>query len=374
MPSLTRRGLLAALAASAALPTVGFAAPATDTRTLVVLLRGGLDGLALVPRTERGFATARGHAAPEGTPLPLDDGFALHPALAPLKPLYDAGDLLVAHAVGLPYAARSHFDAQDLLESGLAQPMAADTGWLGRAVAAAGGPGPAWAFGGGLPLLLRGGDATSVDPTRRGRRPDARLDRLQALLQGDDRFGPALADALATRALVDRTVVRRSQRLPDQAASLAALMALPDGPRVGTLELTGWDTHTGQQRTLDRQLADLAEGLSAYAAATPPDVWRRTVVVVVTEFGRTVAGNGTGGTDHGVGGAALVLGGAVAGGVHADWPGLGTADLVEGRDLAITTDLRALLKGVLATQLGLDDATLARDVFPGSEAVAPLRV
>ncbi len=372
--SLTRRGLIAALAATAALPAVSFAAASTERRTLVVLLRGGLDGLALVPHEgDRAFARARGDAAPEAPGLPLHDGFALHPAMAPLHPHYDAGDLLVVHATGLPYRQRSHFDAQDLLESGLDQPMASDSGWLNRAVAASGRPGPAWALGTGVPLLLRGeARSTSVDPTRRGRREDARLDRVRGLLASDPVLGDALEQGLATRRLVDSLVVRRSKQLAAQADTLARLMALPDGPRVATLELNGWDTHTGQSGGLNRRLGDLAKGLAAYAEATPADVWAKTMIVCVTEFGRTVAGNGTGGTDHGVGGAALVFGGAVAGGVQADWPGLGTADLVEGRDLAITTDLRAVLKGVLSTQLGLDDEVLAAEVFPGSAAVAPI--
>jgi uncharacterized protein (DUF1501 family) len=374
MPDLTRRALLAALSATAALPSVSFAAPAaTDTRTLVVLLRGGLDGLALAPRIDdRSWSAARGDAHDDRAPLPIDDGFGLHPALAPLERRYRTGELLVVHATGLPYDGRSHFDAQDMLETGHPRPMASASGWLDRAVCAAG-PLPAWAFGRSVPLILRGeAGATSLDPTRRARRDDGRLQQVRQVLSHDPLLGPSLEEGLATRRLLDEVVVRRSRQLSDQALTLAHLMALPQGPRVATLELTGFDTHTRQQGTLDRQLGQLAEGLASFADALPDDVWRRTVVVCVTEFGRTVAGNGTGGTDHGVGGAALVFGGTIAGGVHADWPGLGHDDLLEGRDLAVTTDLRAVLGGVLSKQLGLSRQVLADTVFPGSHGLRPL--
>jgi uncharacterized protein (DUF1501 family) len=168
---------------------------------------------------------------------------------------------------------------------------------------------------------------------------------------------------------------------PNSFAALArrasAFLAQPDGPQAAVLELGGWDTHANQAnpngafvaalRQLDAGLAALREGLVA------ADAWKRTVVVVATEFGREVAVNGTLGTDHGTGGAALVLGGAVKGGrVIADWPGLAKADRFEGRDLRTTTDLRALLKGVLGDHLQVARKRLDGDVFPDSAAVRPL--
>lgn len=149
-------------------------------------------------------------------------------------------------------------------------------------------------------------------------------------------------------------------------------MAAPDGPRIGFVEDTGWDTHGGELAVLDRKLAELDAGLQAFHDGAQP-VWPRTVVAVVTEFGRTAAINGTGGTDHGTGGVAFLAGGAVAGGrVAGDWPGLGRAQLNEGRDLRATTDLRAVFKGVLRDHLGLDADVLARRVFPDSTALAPM--
>jgi len=371
MTTMNRRAFLAALAASASLPTVSLARASTDARLVVVLLRGGVDGLAMVPATaDPHFRQARGTAAPDHDGLPLDGPFALHPSMAPLLPLWERHELLVAHAVGLPYQQRSHFDAQDVLESGHARPMASDSGWLSRALVAAGSDGPAMAVGRHVPLILRGeARATSVDPSRRSRLTPERMAPIRDVLADDPQLAHAVVEGLATRAMVDSVTVRRSRDLDTQAATVAQLLALPDGPRVAVFDVGGWDTHSGQERTLERRLGQLADGLAAFAAADA-EVWRDTMVVCVSEFGRTVAGNGTGGTDHGTGGAALILGGGVHGQrVVADWPGLRPADLHEGRDLRPTTDVRGVLKGVLQAQLGLSDEVLATEVFPGSRDV-----
>jgi len=370
--SIDRRRFLMGLAAG----SVGLAwspahAAATGGPLLVIVLRGGLDGLAAVPAPgDPSFATARGAAGdvPMG-PL-LDDTFALHPSLASWQALWDDRDLLVAHGVGLPYARRSHFDAQDMLGSGLPQPMASETGWLGRAVHEAGGQGVA--VGRAVPLLLRGpGGVRSVDPTRRSRRDEGRLEAVRASLAADPVLGTALEDALDMRATLDRLGGGRARDLADTLATTAKLMALPDGPRVASLELDGWDTHSRQGPVLEKLLAELAEGVVAFRDADPT-LWKRAMVLVVTEFGRTVAGNGTDGTDHGVGGVAFALGGAVDGGrVLADWRGLGPDALVDGRDLPATTDLRALFAGALVSQLGLSEGR-ALDAFPGSGDLRPV--
>ena len=374
--SMNRRAFLSALAASAALPSVSLARVETDTRLVVVLLRGGLDGLGMVPATaDPHFRSARGAAAPTHDGLALDGPFALHPAMAPLMPLWERHELLVAHAIGLPYQQRSHFDAQDVLETGHARPMAFGSGWLSRALHAAALPQPALGVGAHVPLLLRGpARATSVDPGRRSLLSADRLAAVRAVLADDPLLSSAIDEGLATRALVDSVTVRRSRDMDAQAATVARLLALPEGPRVAVFDVGGWDTHTGQERVLERQLGQLAEGLVAFAEADPA-VWQKTMVVCVTEFGRTVAGNGTGVTDHGTGGAALVLGGAIRGRrVLTDWPGLRPQDLLEGRDLRPTLDVRGLLKGVLQAQLGLSERVLAREVFPDSQDVPILEV
>ena len=395
-------GLLAPLAGLQLVNAAGAAVPG-GPRLVLVILRGGLDGLAAVPAIgDPAFADARGALGRFASPaLPLDGLLALHPALPGLHRLYGQGELLVLHATGLPYRERSHFDAQQVLESGGERPFALDTGWLGRALAGNGHKG--MAFQSAVPLVLRGhaGIDTWAPSTRPDPAPDlvARLGRLYA---DDAALGDALARAQALR--VDGAMLasqpaavpnRQASGMqpgsitaapPRQAAALllarqaAAFVAADDGPQAAVLALGGWDSHANQAadggplvnnlRLLDNTLAALREGLTAPGTG---DVWRRTVVLVVTEFGRTVAINGTLGTDHGTGGAAFVLGGAVQGGrVLADWPGLAPAQRNDGRDLRITMDLRAVFKTVLTDHLGLPSALVANTLLPGSSSLPRL--
>jgi uncharacterized protein (DUF1501 family) len=354
-------------------------------RFVFVLLRGGLDGLAAVPAVgDPSYAAARGPLASfAAPPLLLSDGlFALHPTLVQLHAMYGRGELVVLHAVGLVYRERSHFDAQQVLESGGARPYELATGWLGRALAASGAKG--LALDTAVPLVLRGSDRVDTwapsalpEPT-----PDlvARLERMYA---GDAALAQALARARGLRddAMPTTTGGAMASGRAGVAAALARkageFLSQRNGPQAAVLELGGWDTHANQAapngalannlRVLDSALAALRDSLVA------GDAWARTAIVVASEFGREVAVNGTLGTDHGSGGAAFVLGGAVHGGrVIADWPGLAPHDRFEGRDLRTTTDLRAVLKGVLGPQLQVADTTLERDVFPASAAMRPL--
>ncbi len=352
-----------------------------DARFVFVLLRGGLDGLAAVPAIgDPDFAAARGPLANFGAlPLPLDGTpFALHPALSSMHSLYRSGELAVVHAVGLAYRERSHFDAQQVLESGGSQPYQLTTGWLGRALAAHGNR-AGLALTTAVPLVLRGSER--IDTWAPSALPEPSPDlvaRLELLYAGDAALAQALARAKALRQQPGMN------EGPGNAGGRAAAVALArkaaeviaaaQGPRVAVLEMGGWDTHANQAapagalannlRTLDAALAALRESLGA--------AWSRTVVVVATEFGREVAVNGTQGSDHGSGGAAFVLGGAVHGGrVLTDWPGLARAQRYEGRDLRVTTDLRSVLKGVLGEHLRLPNAVIERTVFPAS-AAAPV--
>ena len=352
-----------------------------DARFVFVLLRGGLDGLAAVPAIgDPDFAAARGPLANFGAPPLALDGtpFALHPALSSMHSLYRSGELAVVHAVGLAYRERSHFDAQQVLESGGSQPYQLTTGWLGRALAAHGNR-AGLALTTAVPLVLRGSER--IDTWAPSALPEPSPDlvaRLELLYAGDAALAQALARAKALR---EQPGMNEG---PGNAGGRAAAVALArkaaeviaaaQGPRVGVLEMGGWDTHANQAapagalannlRTLDAALAALRESLGA--------AWSRTVVVVATEFGREVAVNGTQGSDHGSGGAAFVLGGAVHGGrVLTDWPGLARAQRYEGRDLRVTTDLRSVLKGVLGEHLRLPNAVIERTVFPAS-AAAPV--
>jgi uncharacterized protein (DUF1501 family) len=286
------------------------------------------------------------------------------------------------HAAGLPYRDRSHFDAQNVLEGGGERPYQLPTGWLGRGLAAGGQPGMALSTA--VPLLMRG--PKEVDTWAPSVLPDPSADliaRLNRIYAND----PALANALmrAQSLRGDMPAGNEMQAmggkgvgsLPAMARKAAEFMLQPKGPQIVMLEQGGWDSHanlTNEKSVYQNNLAQLDESLGLLhemlSAPTGKGVWGRTVVVVATEFGRQVEINGTRGTDHGTGGAAFVLGGAVQGGrVLADWPGLAKKDRYEGRDLKITTDLRAVFKGVMADHLRIASRPLDKDVFPGTEGM-----
>ncbi len=377
---LDRRGFLAgaaAAAALAALPRFALAAGArSDTRFLLVLLRGGMDGLhALQPLGDPAFAALRGDfVRSDGQPaaLPLDGDFVLHGRLAFLAELHARKQLAPLLAVAPPYRNRSHFEAQDCVENGMPG-SSGTTGWLNRCVAALAGS-KGVAISAVLPLAMRGPAAVSSWSPPLPERIDPILwQQLQQLYAADPQLAAAFAgiDTGMAGTGADGNG-RRGLRLPQAMAAAAKFMAAANGPRIGFVEDTGWDTHNGELAVLNRKLGELDAGLRAFHDGAPP-IWGQTVVAVVSEFGRTARINGTGGSDHGTGGLALLAGGAVNGGrIVGDWPGLAARQLNEGRDLRATTDLRALFKGVLRDHLGLEAAILARSVFPDSAAVAPL--
>jgi uncharacterized protein (DUF1501 family) len=380
-----------------------------DPRFLVVVLRGALDGLAAVaPVGDPDYSALRGDkvlrldgAAPA---LRLDRLFALNPAMPNLNRLYTAGQASVVHAVATPYRERSHFDGQDVLESGLAAPGATDIGWLNRALSALE-PGDridpgnrkAFAVGPVTPLVVRGpAPVLSWTPPRLQPAGEDTLMRLLELYRHTD---VALARALEER--IGLAAIARAGGMPtephpgqggqprpgavqagqvrayfaESAGSAAKFMARPDGPRVGALAFDGWDTHADEGAVSGRLAALLAalDGAIAAIETGMGPAWSDTVVAVVTEFGRTARINGTEGTDHGTATIALLVGGAVKGGrVIADWPGLKTANLHEQRDLRPTTDLRAVLKGVLRDHLRVAEPALSTKVFPDSMRAKPV--
>jgi uncharacterized protein (DUF1501 family) len=388
----SRRSLLmgfASFAAWAHLPKLASAADGRDPRLVVIILRGALDGLATVaPVGDPDYAGLHGVIAltKEGphAATPLDSMFSLHPAMPELARMYRAGQAAVIHAVATSYRDRSHFDGQDVLESGFPNPGRVQSGWLNRAVealprgerVAAG-----LAVGPTIPLVLRGAAPTvGWAPVNLQPAAEDTAMRLMELYRHRD---PALASALAQGLQIDRITGQSGDIRPARgvdamrtaARGTARLMAADDGPRIGALAFDGWDTHANEGGPVGR-LAQLLSGLDGALAELESglgDHWRNTVIVVVTEFGRTARINGTQGTDHGTGTVALLAGGAVKGGrVIADWPGLRAADLYESRDLKPTTDLRAALKGLLHDHLGLSVPVLADSVFPNSEAVRPM--
>lgn len=370
-----------------------FAAAPTENRLVVILLRGALDGLsAVIPYGDPAYATIRPELAlgQDSGMAKLDGMFALHPALADFKRLYDAGQMVALHGVAIPVRERSHFEAQAILEAGLASPRP-DDGWVSRSLLAMGAQPKAVAFGATLPLIARGG-ATIAAFMPSGVEPEhsAYLERVAMMYEGDPGLKDALAQGLDLETIAsaarhegakpkmdddggERPKGLKSENMVGLAKMAGRMLAEPDGVRVAVLEARGWDTHqrqgtvTGRLPRALKALNDAVAGLEKGMGAA----WKKAAVVVVTEFGRTVHMNGSAGTDHGTASCAFVLGGAVNGGrVVADWPGLAEKQLFEGRDLAPTMDVRALLKGVVGPHLGISSAALERDVFPDSANAA----
>jgi uncharacterized protein (DUF1501 family) len=364
------------------------AAAATDPRFIFVILRGALDGLAAVPPVgDPDYARLRGElalSASSGGALRLDDTFALHPSLSFLAQQWQAKQLAVVHAVSTPYRERSHFDAQDVLETGYARAHASRSGWLNRALpglpdAKAGSRKAAGvALGANVPLVMRGEvEVASWAPDRMPVVDDDTLQRLGDLYASDPVLSRRLADALAARemgsSMADDGKGGRglAAQVTETAKATANFLAQEHGPRVAVFETTGWDTHANEgsdKGALALRLKALDAGLSTLHDAMG-EAWQHTTVLVATEFGRTVAVNGTRGTDHGTGAAAFLLGGAVKGGrMITRWPGLSASALYEGRDLAPTTDLRSVIKSLLRDHMGVSPALIDREVFPDSAA------
>lgn len=379
---LNRRHLLAGATGAAALSFPVFAfgqAQATDKRLLVVILRGGMDGLsALAPVGDPTYASARARLALQrGATLALDDTFALNSNLPKMHALYRSGELLPVHACATAYRERSHFDAQNVLESGAAAPFARTEGWLNKALGALPNARPemGMALSAQAPLILRG--PTNVATWSPSALPDVDNDTMARLLSLYEASDPALAHALSSAISANGVAMdagagdmRAGPRAITPVAQIAARFLKDDaGPIAAVMEMGGWDTHANQgieQGPLARGLTSLDDGLDAFKSEMGP-AWANTIVIIATEFGRTVAPNGANGTDHGTGMAAFVAGGAVRGGrVLADWPGLARSALYEGRDLRPTTDLRGVFKGVLADHLRVPNAALERDAFPDS--------
>src|SRR5215472_3863379 len=401
-PSPSRRQLLAAggsLFAWAFLPKFAHAADARDPRLVVIILRGALDGLSAVgPVGDPAYAALHGKIAlslsGEHPALPLDSFFALNPAMPVFARLYREGHAAPVHATATSYRERSHFDGQDVLESGHAGPGFVQSGWLNRAIealprgeriAAKGG----LAVGASTPLILRGSEPVLgwAPHTLPAATDDLAARVLDLYAHRDPTLQAALAKGLETERIAAREGMSGETARPrgglDSAAGMrlaaegaAKLIAADDGPRVAALAFGGWDTHANEGGPVGR-LAFLLGGLDGALAEFESNLgerWRDTVVVVATEFGRTARINGTDGTDHGTATIALLAGGAVKGGrVISDWPTLKASSLYQGRDLAPTTDLRAVIKGVLADHLGISETALASTVFPESAAARPMK-
>lgn len=382
----SRRGFLLGSAATISFggSSLQVRAAETDSRFVLIFLRGAMDGLdVVVPYGDANLRPWRPNLVlPEpGRPNGLADlgGFwGLHPALKTMHALYEANDLLPIQAVAGPNRSRSHFEAQDMMEIGAEQRMT--SGWLNRIAGllpASPNCDVAFNMGTMVPLILHGPTPTTTwDPFHFRPRVSTRFyDNIVAMHANDARTGAELADGLRERRYIDRVLAGTSYDgisggFPRLARAAAKLLAAPDGPRMAELDLDGWDSHAGQQPLLADSLHRLDEGIAILRTGLA-DVWSKTAILVLTEFGRTVRVNGTAGTDHGTGTAAFLMGGAVAGGrVLVDWPGLAAGQLFENRDLQPTLDMRAVAKGLLGPHFGISGAGLAT-VFPDSDNVAP---
>ena len=397
----TRRNILKTMASAAALSawdapfSFSFASVPTERRLVVVVIRGALDGLAAVPpHGDPDYVSVRGALALDkngsaANVHDLDGFFGLNPSFTNLKAMYDAKEAVLFHNICSPYRDRSHFVGQNCLESGGACPHALNDGWLNRALAPMGlanGTG-AVAIEQTPPLLLSGSArAASWMPAVMPEPDSAFLAKVRALYATDPMLAQSLDGALNLQAqaasMTDDPNAKSGKfkasygNLTPLFEGAGKLLAHPGGPRVAVLDASGWDTHVAEgvgDGVLARRLQSLDAGLEALKVALGP-AWKNTAVVMATEFGCTVHPNGSGGTDHGTGGAAFLLGGAVAGGkVQAEWVGLKPSALKDGRDQPARTDLRALFKGVLADHMGVSQTALNTTIFPESGNVAAMK-
>lgn len=377
-PILGRRTVLGggavAMLASLA-PRMAFARAATDRRFVFVIQRGAADGLATIaPTGDPAYAAVRGAFAQDlAGGQRLGDFFTLHPSLAQTGQLFAAREALFVHAVASPYRERSHFDGQNVLETGGNAAYVLRDGWLNRLLGLLPpAEARATALAATVPMVLRGAhEVGSYAPSALPDASDDLLARVAALYQADPQLHGLWSQAMQTRMLAGDMAEGRGQNGAALGA-LAARLLGEEGARIAVIETGGWDTHTNQRGRLGIQLRNLDGLIGALKSGLGP-AWGNTLVLVATEFGRTAAPNGTGGTDHGTGAAAMLLGGAVAGGrVLADWPGLATGQLYEGRDLRPTMALDALIASALASHFRLDFAPTMARLFPNGQKGRPI--
>jgi len=370
---MNRRNILSALGASAAtfaLPNMAFANSGGSKKFIFILQRGAADGLmALAPTGDPAFEDMRGSFVRDlEASHKVDSYFTMHGALNNMERLYAKKQLVLAHAISSSYRDRSHFDGQNVLETGGAAPYVLNTGWLNRLIGLLpDGRRKAIGLGQTLPLALRGEYAAASFTPNATLDPHADLlSQVSDLYSDNPLLSSAWEQALQTRDMVGDVGKIGRRDFAAIGELMSRLIKGPEGANIATYETTGWDTHTGQSFRSKTELGRLDSFIAALQTGLGDD-WDNTVVVVATEFGRTVRMNGTQGTDHGTGSLAYILGGAVRGGrVISDWPGIGSSNLLDGRDLMPTTSLEMMLAGVIGDHFKLDSEKVSRELFPGS--------
>jgi len=389
--AINRRNILKAGGAgllATSLPGLSLASVPGDRKLIVVLLRGGMDGLSVViPHGDPDYEKVRPNIAikkpgEENGAFSLKSGFSLHPALKNMHAFWQENELLAVQAVSTADRTRSHFDAQDTLENGSSSASGARNGWLNRTIVAMqGASDTGLAVGKQVPLILRGEiQVQTWAPSKLPKSEGALLDQLERLYEIDPLFSSALQTARKSAAMTSSVMQgreggkkRKKIRFSALCENAARLLKADTGPSIASLELGGWDTHRNQGFALNSPLKQLDEGMGKLKSELGP-TWKKTAVVIISEFGRTAKENGTRGTDHGTAGVALLAGGAVNGGkIVGKWPGLSDNALFENRDLFPTTDLRSVLKAVLKDHLKIPDEELSANVFPKSQLAKPLK-
>lgn len=377
---MDRRGFMGAATLLAA-PRMLLAQAATERRFVFIIQRGAADGLNIViPYAEAPYAALRGELAIDpAAALKLDGTFALHPALSTLHKLYAGGEATFLHAVASTYRDRSHFDAQNVLETGGMSPYQLKDGWMNRLLSLLPRSGKeAIAFAPAVPLAMQGAvEVTTYAPSTLPEANEDLLMRVKQLYAPDQQLHALWTSALEARGMAGERMGGGGTRQDPAALGriVAGFLARADGPRLAMIETSGWDTHSGQDARLTRQLLGL-DGLIGGLRDGMGAIWAQTVVLVATEFGRTVAANGTSGTDHGTAAAAMLIGGAIKGGqIVADWPGLAPGNLLEGRDLRPTLALDRVIASTCSEAFGLDPVRTTQMLFPGADrhqAMPPL--
>ncbi len=373
---ISRRNFLVTACCAAAVPAfspVSFAAMPGENRFVTIVLRGAMDGLDLVqPYGDPAFAGFRPTLAltPDAGLIDLDGHFGLNPAAQPLMPLWQAKELAFVHAVSTPYRdQRSHFDGQDMLESGAEHVHEERTGWLNRALSSIprSADRKAIDINTSMELILSGPNEADVWASTSNMTMGAdEIGFFKRLYANDPEFNQVLAEALRTDMSAEQLFQdeKRGQGIRDVAKLAGGL--LKEDYRIASFSVDGWDTHAGQKGQFARTVKDLTIALTTLKDAVGPEVWKKTVVVAMTEFGRTARENGTGGTDHGTGGVAILAGGGIDGGrVLGNWPGLGDGKLLDDRDLMPTGDVRELAAAMLYRQFDVSSEALTNTIFPG---------
>jgi uncharacterized protein (DUF1501 family) len=355
-------------------PYIAFAAANTDRRFIFIIQRGAADGLnTVIPYADPGYAKLRGTLAIDASQATKLNGmFALHPSLVETAKMYGTGQALFAHAVASPYRERSHFDAQNVLETGGNAPYQTKDGWMNRLLTLLPpSKNEAIALSSSIPMALRGKiEVSSYATSRLPEASDDLMLRVGQLYADDAQLHNAWTAAMDTNNMAENDGAKQDPACLGKLA--AGFLANPTGPRIAMIETGGWDTHSAQEARLAKQLKSLDTLIAALRNNLGP-VWQKTTVLVATEFGRTAATNGTGGTDHGTASAAMILGGDVNGGrVITDWPGLSQSNLYEGRDLKPTLNLDTLIASLASASYGLATDQVTKAMFPDANIGKPL--